>query len=83
MKNIEVVLAFRDGNRLQSSSLFTTGRKLYSWGTCIAEKTEKGMFLNMHYYSKSTRAHQNLCRRICLPIEIDKDLPRGTDSLSC
>ena len=62
MKNIEVIKCFMKGYPAKSSSgnLRSTGEKLFSYNTCIAEWVNDYLFVNLTKYSSSTSRIQNM-----------------------
>ena len=65
MTNCGVVKAFyNDEKSIESSTgnlwINQFGDKLYSYETCIAQKTDSGIIKNITHYSSSTSKHQGL-----------------------
>ena len=62
MRNIEVIKQFLKGYPAKSSSgnLRSTGEKLFSYNTCIAEWVNDYLFVNLTKYSSSTSRIQNM-----------------------
>ena len=82
MKNSEVIECFLNGTIGNSCNLFSTGDKLISYKTCIAEKYNNLLLINMSKYSSTTSAIQN---RLFKKAPYGKrmwDIPKGTDKLS-
>lgn len=86
MSNKNVILAFLNEEQAKSLSLFSTGDKLFSYNTCIAEwLTSDTILININKYSVTTSKHLTLLRNniknqySC--IEINKQIDRGTQSL--
>lgn len=64
MKNKEVVESFISRNIANSANLISTGNKLISYNTCIAEwYTSSILLINETYYSNTTSRHLNLLKR--------------------
>lgn len=63
MKNIEVVKNFIYGRYGQSGSMSTDGNRLWSYNTCIAQKSNKGIIVNCSKYSVTTSKSQHYLRR--------------------
>lgn len=66
MRNIEVIEAFvsKIKGKNKNGSLESTGLKLYSYNTCIAEwYTSSILLINETYYSNTTSRHLNLLKR--------------------
>jgi hypothetical protein len=61
--NKEVVLAFSRGESAKSGSMTSTGYRLFSYNTIIAEYTAFGIRFNASKYSATTSKHQSLCKR--------------------
>ena len=67
IKNIEVVKSFLLEDCNNSNHLLSTGSKLFSYNTVIAEwhKTiPNAILLNKCYYSNTTSHHQNMVKRL-------------------
>lgn len=80
MKNEEVVKAFIMKKKAYSNtgSLSSTGDRLFSYSTCIAEYDKYGnLVFNETKYSTTTSHHQTLLKRNAHPNKIVKDIPRG------
>lgn len=62
MKNIEVIKFFLKGwlAKNWTGSLRSTGEKLFSYNTCIAERANDCLFVNITKYSSSTSRIQNM-----------------------
>lgn len=61
MRNDEVIKAFLSKKEASSSTgnLSSTGDRLFSYQTCIAQFTEDGIILNKTKYSTTTSRHLN------------------------
>lgn len=88
MRNIEVIEAFvsKIKGKNKNCSLESTGLRLYSYNTCIAEwNLEYNCILfNTTYYSNTTSRHQNLLKRnlpIGITIATSNTIERNTVSL--
>lgn len=89
MRNIEVIEAFvsKIKGKNKNGSLESTGLKLYSYNTCIAEwyLEYNCILLNTTYYSNTTSRHQNLLGKN-LPLNAyvvtnNNNIEKNTDSL--
>lgn len=66
MRNIEVIKQFlnKSSGNSDSGNLISTGDRLFSYNTCIAEWLENNdCAVNLTKYSSTTSRHQNLLRR--------------------
>ena len=65
MKNSEVVEAFLKGRVAvnQGGSLFSTGTKLFSYATCIAEWSKDSLIINLTKYSVTSSKHLYYLKR--------------------
>lgn len=67
MKNIEVIKAFLMGCIASTEHVTTDGRRLWSYNTCIAEKSvvdgKVVLIINTTKYSNTTSHHQGLLNR--------------------
>lgn len=64
MKNKEVVDNFISRNIAKSANLISTGDRLISYNTCIAEwYTSQILLINETYYSNTTSRHLNILKR--------------------
>lgn len=80
MKNKEVIEAFLKGGLANNStgSLSSSGNRLYSYQTCIAEYDEKGrLWYNKTRYSNTTSHHQGILRRLAGFYRVVDNIPRG------
>jgi hypothetical protein len=89
ISNADLINAFISGRTAQNRSMRTDGTKLFSYLTCIAQKTSKGIILNVCKYSTTTSKQQTytrheLERRGCNYVEVDGDghICRGTTDLT-
>lgn len=85
MKNKEVVYHFISRNIANSANLISTGNRLISYNTCIAEwYTSNILLINETYYSNTTSRHLNLLKR-SLPSYIQcftiSNIDRNTDTI--
>lgn len=89
MKNSELIYSFvagtaRDGQHTNSVSV--NGNRLYSYATCIAERTDSGIVVNETKYSVTTSKHQSYLygalRRYNETAEFVSGIMRGTYRLS-
>lgn len=88
MRNIEVIEAFvsKIKGKNKNCSLESTGLKLYSYNTCIAEwyLEYKCILLNTTYYSNTTSRHQNLLGKnlpLNAAVVTNNNIEKNTDSL--
>lgn len=63
MTNAQVIRAFAFGNKARSGSLTSTGDKLFSYNTVIAEFKDDTLYINVTKYSVTTSKHQHQLRR--------------------
>jgi hypothetical protein len=63
MRNKDVVEGFLRGERCNTLHLFSTGKRLFSYNTCIAEKTNGVIWVNRTKYSVTTSIHLGLLLR--------------------
>ena len=89
ISNVDLINAFISGKTAHNGSMRTDGTKLFSYATCIAQKTSKGILLNVCKYSTTTSKQQTytrheLERRGCNYVEVDGDgyICRGTSDLT-
>lgn len=83
MTNYNVVKAFYDDEKSIESStgnlwINQFGDKLYSYMTCIAQKTDGGIIKNITSYSQSTSKHQGLIDKFTF---YAANVPRGCKDL--
>lgn len=86
ISNRELINAFLDGKTAQNGSMSTNGTKLFSYATCIAQKTERGIIFNACKYSVTTSKQQTYTRdalnkRGVKYVEVDGGIYRGTSDL--
>lgn len=84
MKNIEVIEKFINGCIGSGGNLTSADGKLYSYQTCIAEYTRKGLIVNKTRYSVTTSKHVGmLLKRLCnyKVIHFVEDIPKGSKKL--
>lgn len=63
MRNIEVIEKFIYGYIGSGNNLISAGDKLYSYQTCIAERSRKGFIVNKTKYSVTTSKHVGMLLR--------------------
>ena len=82
MRNSEVIQCFLNQEAANGSNLYSTGDKLVSYSTTIAQWKVGRLILNTTYYSRSTSKWQNqiIPPKYIEPIIID-NVPRGTQDL--
>jgi len=79
--NQYVANRFSDGKTGSSRNLRSTGDKLYSYATVIAQRMPSGSVIgNRTRYSHSTSKHQSIAHIYYADILVD-GVPRGTDDL--
>lgn len=81
MTNSEVVCAFYKKKKARSSTgnLISTGDKLFSYGTIIAQWTGvKTVFKNATKYNKNISKHQEY---VCYYLDCIDKIPIGCDTL--
>lgn len=84
--NRDIVEAFINGKVLHNANMISTGDRLFSYNTCIAEKYKERMLdkciVNETTYSVTTTKHHNLLMRYMqIPYTVLTDVPIGTQSL--
>ena len=86
---MDLINAFINGKTAQNGSMRTDGVKLFSYATCIAQKTSDGILLNTCKYSTTTSKQQTYTRRALEDgkhnfIEVGEDchICRGTSDLT-
>lgn len=63
MTNREVCKRFVSGSECANgSNLYVSGDRLFSYGTCIAERLKDGFIVNATKYSVTTSKHQTYLR---------------------
>ena len=89
ISNAHLINAFINGQTAQNGSMRTDGTKLFSYATCIAQKTSRGILLNVCKYSTTTSKQQTYTRRELERrgrnyMEVDGDgyICRGTTDLT-
>lgn len=80
MKNKEVVEAFLSGDVAVGSNLYSTGDKLFSYITCIAEWYDGHLLVNITGYSNTTSKHQSYLKHINNTKKVD-NIPRNSSEL--
>lgn len=87
LRNKEVIQAFLDvkGACNRSMSIQSTGLKLYSYQTCIAQHLEDGsLIVNVTKYTTTTSHHQGILRKLLdksQPIYYVDNIPINTGNL--
>lgn len=86
---MDLINAFINGKTAQNGSMRTDGVKLFSYATCIAQKTSDGILLNTCKYSTTTSKQQTYTRQALEKrgrnfTEVDGDgyICRGTQDLN-
>ena len=89
ISNVDLINAFINGQEKQNGSMWTNGTKLYSYATCIAQKTADGILFNVCKYSCTTSKQLYYVRRALekhgrnfTEVGKDKHIPRGTYDLT-
>lgn len=80
MKNKEVVEAFLSGDVATGSNLCSTGYKLFSYRTCIAEWYDGYLLINITRYSNTTSKHQSYLKHINNTRKVD-NIPYNSSEL--
>lgn len=80
MKNKEVVEIFLSEEAAIGSNLYSTGDKLFSYRTCIAEWYGGYLIVNTTRYSNTTSRHQSYFKHISNIIRVD-NVPINTQEL--
>lgn len=76
--NKDVVDAFYKGKKARNTNMLSTGFKLYSWDTCIAQNIDGKIIKNITKYSISTSRQQKLITKYDY---IASNVPFGTSNL--
>ena len=84
MSNEQVIKNFVNGKSGKSLSMTSTGDKLYSYYTIIAQRTAEGkVLMNSTKYSVTTSKQQTLARyHIGNYVSTTQSVPRGTTDLT-
>ena len=89
ISNVDLINAFINGQTAQNGSMRTDGAKLFSYATCIAQKTKDGVLFNVCKYSRTTSRQQTNTRQALENgkhhfIEVGKEchICRGTSDLT-
>jgi hypothetical protein len=89
ISNENLINAFINSQCAQNGSMRTNGDKLFSYATCIAQKTSDGILFNVCKYSTTTSKQQTYTRRALEKgrhkfIEVGEDchICRGTTDLT-
>lgn len=89
ISNVDLIEKFIYGKSAENGSMSTNGTKLYSYATCIAQKTADGILFNVCKYSCTTSKQQTYTRRALeehgkkfTEVGRDKHIPRGTYDLT-
>lgn len=89
ISNVDLINAFINGQEKQNGSMWTNGTKLYSYATCIAQKTADGILFNVCKYSCTTSKQQTYTRRELerrgkkfTEVGAEAYIPRGTYDLT-
>ena len=89
ISNVDLINAFINGQEKQNGSMSTNGTKLYSYATCIAQKTADGILFNVCKYSCTTSKQQTYTRRELerrgkkfTEVGVDTYIPCGTYDLT-
>lgn len=84
MRNKEVIENFIAGRVGSGGNLTSADGKLYSYQTCIAEYTRKGLIINKTKYSVTTSKHVGmLLKRLCnyKTLNFVEGVPKGSKKL--
>lgn len=66
MRNRDVVKKFIDKEYASGSNLYSSGSKLFSYNTCIAQWYNNTIIINNTKYSSSTSRHQFYLRSLAV-----------------
>jgi len=79
--NESVITAFRYWNEAKSGSMTSTGDRLFSYNTLIAEHKDGKTYFNTTKYSSTTSKQQTYCKRILwIDFYTTKPVPLNTQS---
>lgn len=81
MTNREVIDKFLVGEPGKALNLYSTGEKLFSYSTCIAQYTRDGLIVNKTKYSVTTTRHQNTLLSQVTPDFVVRNIARNSDRL--
>lgn len=83
MKNIEVIEKFINGCISSGGNLTSTSDRLYSYQTCIAERTKNGYIINKTKYSVTTSKHVGMLLNQLhhTNVKYVEDVPKGAKRL--
>lgn len=82
MRNIDVVKNFLNGIAVSANNLSSSGDRLFSYRTCIAEFDEKGrLWYNGTKYSSTTSKHQHYIRNLGNIFAEVVDIPINSNSI--
>ena len=63
ISNENLINAFLNGETAENGSMSTNGTKLFSYATCIAQRVDDKILLNVCKYSVTTSKQQTMLRR--------------------
>lgn len=81
MTNREVIDKFLVGEPGKALNLYSTGKKLFSYFTCIAQYTGDGLIVNKTKYSVTTTKHQNILLSQVTPDFVVRNIARNSAQL--
>lgn len=81
LSNQSVINAFVNGKEASNRNMHTDGRKLWSYYTVIAQRTEDGFIMNNTRYSVSTSKVQTYTRATLSTYKAVENVPIGTCDL--
>lgn len=81
MTNREVIDKFLVGKPGTAPNLYSTGKKLFSYSTCIAQYTRDGLTVNKTKYSVTTTRHLNTLLAQVTPDFVVRNIARNSDQL--
>lgn len=84
MRNQDVIKAFvNNGKVAKGNSVFSTGDKLFSYNTIIAERINGKVYVNPTKYSVTTSKAQGYLRYELngCGVEVSSNVPRNTQTL--
>lgn len=65
LKNLTVIEGFLFRKPCKSENLTSTGDKLFTYDTCLAQWTDSYLIINMTRYSTSSSSHFNILWALC------------------
>lgn len=81
MTNREVIDKFLVGEPGRALNLYSTGERLFSYFTCIAQYTREGLIVNKTKYSVTTTKHLNILLAQVTPDFVVRNIAKNSDRL--